>query len=161
MNQKDKRSAVLVISEAEWTKKIRGLLCWLPLSSNAIREPFCSHRQPRGAALAPHPSACVEQSSSRIDKATISSSLSSCLSLSLSLSLSLVVLFFLKLTLFLSGATTIFPFYSRTQRRSVYSCDGTHSTRWARVRESRVRRLNSSYFWLYFYCSTARLARGY
>jgi len=41
--------------------------------SSAIREPFCSHRQPRGAALAPHPSACVEQSNSRIDEATISS----------------------------------------------------------------------------------------
>jgi len=67
-------------------------------SSDAIGESFYSHRQPRRAALAPHPSACVEQSSSRIDEATISSIFFS-LKLSFSLSscplLSRIVFFFL------------------------------------------------------------------
>jgi len=66
--------------------------------------------------------------------------------LSSCLSLSPAILFCLELSPFLSGATAIFSLHSRTQRRSVYSCDDTHSARWARVRESRARRMNSIYF---------------
>jgi len=70
--------------------------------SDAIRKSFYSHRQPRGAALAPHPSACIEQSSSRIDEAMISS-----------------IFFFLKLSFSLSGC----PLLSRTVSFSL----GRHS----------------------------------
>jgi len=106
-------------------------------TSNAIKEPFC-HRQPWRAALAPQPSVCVEQSSSQIDEATISSVF---FSLKLSFSLSLTILFCLELSPFL--LQRFFPLHSRIQRRYVYSCDGTHSTRWARVRESRAKKMNS------------------
>jgi len=100
-------------------------------SSDANSESFCSHRQPRGAALAPQPSACVEQSSSRIDEATISS-----VFFSLKLSFSLSSCLLLSRIVFSSlGCHSDFPLPFTHQRRSVYSCDGTHSARWARVRE--------------------------
>jgi len=36
-----------------------------------------------------------------------------------------------------------FLFTTHTESRSVYPCDNAHSARWARVRESRSRRMNS------------------
>jgi len=85
-------------------------------TNNAIGKLFCSHRQPQGAALAPNPSTCVELSSSQINKTMISFV---SFSLKQSFFLSLAILFYLRLSSFLSGATAIFPLYLRTQRRSV------------------------------------------
>jgi len=78
----------------------------------------------------------------RAIKSTKRRSSSVSFSLKLSFSLSSYPLLFRAISCSLRHPSD-FPFPIYAHQDSVYSCDGTHSARWAKVRELRARRMNS------------------